>query len=121
MLVHLRYAEIAIMLRMSARIGKRGCVKTFLAAVCFSLTLWATTHARDYCRLACDLLIFWKCASPAMKELYAREMFTRIDATLGIPCLQTIIWRNLSVIREAGRGRSTAADLRKVWNILQWQ
>ena len=81
MLVHLRYAEIAIMLRMSARIGKRGCVKTFLAAVRFSLTLWATTHARDYCRLACDLLIFWKCASPAMKELYAREMFTRIDAT----------------------------------------
>ena len=66
---------------MSARIGKRGCVKTFLAAVRFSLTLWATTHARNYCRLACDLLIFWKCASPAVQELYAREMFTRIDAT----------------------------------------
>ncbi|KAL9178464.1 hypothetical protein ACHAXT_003794 [Thalassiosira profunda] len=79
-LLQLRYAEITKLLRMSARVGKRGSVNLFLTAVRFASTLWATAHAVDYCRLAGDLLMFHKCASPAMKELYANEIFTRLSA-----------------------------------------
>ena len=45
------------------------------------MTLWATTHATEYCRLACDLLVFIKCASPATKSLYAKELMTRLTST----------------------------------------
>ena len=79
-LIHLRYGEVSKMMRMSYKLGKRGCVKTFLTAVRFGLTLWATAHATDYVRLGLDLLQFMHCASPAMKKIYAEEIFTRLDA-----------------------------------------
>jgi len=66
---------------MSAKIGKRGSVELFMTAIRFALTIWTTTHATDYCRLACDLLVFMECASPATKALYANEMFTRMTST----------------------------------------
>lgn len=80
-LLHLRYAEISIMMRVSAKLGERGCVETFLCAVRFGLTLWSMTHAVDYVRLGCDLLMTMHCASPALKRLYSKEIFTRLTAT----------------------------------------
>jgi len=52
-----------------------------MTAIQFSVVLWATSHATDYCRLACDLFIFMECASPAVITLHAKEMFTRMSAT----------------------------------------
>ena len=83
-LVHIRYYEISKLMRMSSKIGKRGSVDLFMTSVRFALTLWATTHAVEYVRLACDFLQFMHCASPAMKELYANELFTRLSAS-GLP------------------------------------
>jgi hypothetical protein len=65
---------------MSARVGKRGSVQHFLAAVRFGLTLWTVTHAVEYVRLATDILTFWHCASPALKFLYANEIMTQLTA-----------------------------------------
>ena len=83
-LIELRYAEITKLMRMSAKVRdpstveKRGSVKLYMTAIRFALTLWTTTHAVEYVRLATDLLIFMECASPAVKALYANEMFTRL-------------------------------------------
>ena len=72
------------MLLVAPKVGKRGCVETFLSAVSLVIPLWATSHAVDYVCLGCDLLIFMKCASPAMKQLYANEIFTRLTPTGGL-------------------------------------
>lgn len=80
-LIELRYAEISKLMRMSAKVGPRGSVEIFLTSIRFALTLWTTTHAVEYVRLGIDLLMFMKCASPAMRALYANEMFTMLSAT----------------------------------------
>ena len=36
-------------------------------------------HAIDYVRLGCDIIQFWKCASPAVKKLYENKIFTRLS------------------------------------------
>ena len=79
-LLEIRYGEISKLMRMSAKVGDRGSVDLFLTAVRFAMTLWATTHAVDYVRLGTDILVFMECASPAVKELYARKMFTGLIA-----------------------------------------
>ena len=79
-LVELRYAEITKLLKNDSRVGKRGCAELFMTAVRLSLPLFATMHAVDYVRLGCDLMIFWKCASPALKKLYENEIFTGITS-----------------------------------------
>ncbi|KAL7540626.1 hypothetical protein ACHAXR_010257 [Thalassiosira sp. AJA248-18] len=79
-LIELRYIEITKLLRNAAKVGKRGSAELFMTAVKFSLTLWATIHAVDYVRLGCDLLQFWKCASPALKILYENEIFTGLTS-----------------------------------------
>eukprot|EP00986_Skeletonema_menzelii_P002100 scaffold575_cov121-Skeletonema_menzelii.AAC.1 len=76
----IRYAEIAKMMKMSAKIGKRGSVDLWLTSVRFALTLWSTTHATEYVRLGCELLRCWHCFSPAEKQLYSNEVFTRLTA-----------------------------------------
>ncbi|KAL7525420.1 LOW QUALITY PROTEIN: hypothetical protein ACHAXR_000998, partial [Thalassiosira sp. AJA248-18] len=80
-LIELRYAEIPKLMRMSAKIGRRGSVELFLASVRFAVPLWATTHAVDYVRLGADLLTFVYCAPPAVRVLYENEVFTRLTAT----------------------------------------
>ena len=47
-LLHLCYYKISKLMRMSSKIGKRGSVSLFMTTVCYSLALWATTHAVDY-------------------------------------------------------------------------
>ena len=44
-LIKLRYAEVSMLMRMSAKIGKRGSVDIFLAAIQFALPVWETAHA----------------------------------------------------------------------------
>ncbi|KAL7549786.1 hypothetical protein ACHAWF_015642 [Thalassiosira exigua] len=79
-LIEIRYAEVTKLLKNASRVGKRGSVELFMTAVRFALPLWATTHAVEYVRLGCDLLIFWKHASPAMKALYKNEIFTGLTS-----------------------------------------
>ena len=80
LLIQLRYGSISKMMLMSYKLGERGDVELFMTTVRFGLTLWASAHAVDYVRLGNDLCQFWHCASPAMKELYAKEIFTRLNA-----------------------------------------
>jgi len=77
----IRYAEITKMMKMAAKIGKRGSVELWLTTVRFALTLWATTHATEYVRLGCELLRCWYCFSPAERQLYRNEVFTRLTST----------------------------------------
>lgn len=55
-----------------------------MTAIRFLLTLWDTTHAIEYVRLGRDMLMFMRCSSPAIKELYAMEISTRLTVT-GLP------------------------------------
>ncbi|KAL7545247.1 hypothetical protein ACHAWF_013562 [Thalassiosira exigua] len=79
-LLELRFAEVTKLLKNASRVGKRGCAELFMTAIRLALPLFATTHAVDYVRLGCDLLVFWKCASPALKQLYANEIFTGLTS-----------------------------------------
>jgi hypothetical protein len=79
-ILHLRYAEISKMMRMSYKLDERGCVDLFMAAIRLAVTIWVSSHATDYVRLACDLLQLWHCAPDAMRKLYAKEIFTRLNA-----------------------------------------
>lgn len=64
------------MMKMSARINKRGSVKLFMTALRFSLTMWTVTHAVDYVRLSTDIMIAMHCASPAVAAIYEAEILT---------------------------------------------
>ncbi|KAL7523895.1 hypothetical protein ACHAWF_001594 [Thalassiosira exigua] len=70
-ILQLLYADITKLMKMAAKVGKRGSVDIFLTCLRFAMHLWATTHAVDYVRLGWDMLILMHCASPALKSLYA--------------------------------------------------
>ncbi|EJK63705.1 hypothetical protein THAOC_15623 [Thalassiosira oceanica] len=99
-LLHLRFAEVVKILRVSAKTGPRGCVDTFLSAVRLSLPIFAMTHAKDYVRLACDLLIFMKCASPSMRKLFQEEIFTRPTETGGSQPADQAMERSVKHMRQ---------------------
>ncbi len=60
--------------------GKPGNTKLFMMAVRLSLPLFVTTYAVDYVHLGYDMMIFWKCASQALKKLYKNEIFTGLTS-----------------------------------------
>ena len=79
-LMLLRYGEIFKMLQMAPKLEVDKCADMFLRCIRFALPLWATTHAVDYVRLGVDMLVLFKCASPALKQLYSNEIFARLTA-----------------------------------------
>lgn len=85
-ILYSRYAEVAKTMKMSERIGPRGCMKTFIATLQFALPLFAMTHKTDYVRLISGFFKTWECASPLDKALYEKFLFTQVGPT-GIPTM----------------------------------
>jgi len=81
-LLEMRLATVAKMMKNAERIGKRGTVDLFLTvtAVRFATRLFAMIHKVDYMRLSCNILIllWWHCASDAQKKLYSSFIFTQL-------------------------------------------
>jgi len=55
-LLEMRLATVAKMMKNAERIGERGSVEPFLTAVKFAMRLFAMTHKTDYMRLSCNIL-----------------------------------------------------------------
>jgi len=56
-LLEMRLATVAKMMKNAERIGERGSVEPFLTAVKFAMRLFAMTHKTDYMRLSCNILL----------------------------------------------------------------
>jgi len=100
-LLEMRLATVAKMMKNAERIGERGSVELFLTAVKFAMRLFAMTHKTDYMRLSCNILLWWNCASDAQKKIYSSFIFTQLTSN-GIP-----IYHDLSV-------ELSVKDLRKL-------
>jgi hypothetical protein len=77
-------------MKMSERKRSRGCMKTFIATINYSLPLFAMTHKTDYVRLISEFLKTWECASLLDKAIHKKFLFTQIGHT-GIPTTDLFI------------------------------
>lgn len=76
-LLELRFAEVAFILRDSEKSGAHGDVDAFVTGVRFSLVLFTVTHAVKYVRICVEFLKWWATASDAEKLLFRNFIFTR--------------------------------------------
>lgn len=104
LILYTRYAEVAKMMKMSERKKPRGCMKLFIATLEFALPLFAMTHKTDYVRLISSFKKKWECASPLLRAIYERFLFTQVGPT-GIPMMSDLYMEMMN--------RKTRADCGK--------
>ena len=78
-LFDLRLLEIIFMTRDAEKSGRLGSVSMFLTCLRFSLTLFAITHATNYCHLVTEFLEWYDLGSETDHILFERYFYTRLS------------------------------------------
>ena len=76
-LLHLRLAEVGLMMRDSEKSGPRGDVDKFLASLRLALPTFTGAHAVKYTRCVCEFLRWWETSSDAMRLVFRLFIFTK--------------------------------------------
>ncbi len=78
-LMELRFAEVALIIRDSEKSGPHGDVDLFVTGLRFSMVLFSLTHAVKYVRIGAEFLHWWATASDAEKVIFRIFIFTKIS------------------------------------------